>query len=343
MSDPSIGVGVLGVGRIGAMHADLIQNQSPGAHVAGIFDVFSEGAARIADALGCPRFESATALINDPSVDVIAICTSTDTHVDLIIEAAAAGKPIFCEKPISLDLEAVDRALEAADAAGVPLHIGFNRRFDASHAAVRAAVADGSVGDLRQIRITSRDPAPPPVSYIEVSGGIFLDMTVHDFDMARFIAGSEVVEVYAKGSVTVDPAIGEAGDLDTVSVMLTHANGVVTQIDNCRQAAYGYDQRVEAFGSAGIAASENHLDHSMVFRGERGGATANVQHFFLDRYVPSYLTQWSEFLAAIGDGQPTPVNGDDGRAPLVMGLAAWRSVREQRPVQLSEFPDRGAS
>lgn len=340
MSETSIGVGVLGIGRIGSMHADLIQNQVAGAHVAGVFDVYSEGAQSVAGQLGCQVFESPEALINDPSVDVVAICTSTDTHVDLIVLAAAAGKPIFCEKPIDLDLDAVDRALDAVGAADVQLHIGFNRRFDASHGAVQKAVADGTVGELRQIRITSRDPAAPPVSYVKASGGIFLDMTVHDFDMARFVAGSDVVEVYAKGAVMVDPEIGEAGDLDTVSVMLTHANGVITLIDNCRQAAYGYDQRVEAFGSAGVAGSENHLDHSMVFRGERGGATANVQHFFLDRYIPSYLAQWRDFFAAIAAGTTTPVSGEDGRAPLVIGLAAWRSVREQRPVQISEFSSR---
>jgi len=343
MSNSSIGIGVLGVGRIGSMHAALIQSRVDGAHVAGVFDVYTEGAQRVAAAVGCPVFDSPAALIGDPSVDVVAICTSTDTHVDLIIQAAEAGKPIFCEKPIDLDLDAVDRALAAVEAAGVPLHIGFNRRFDASHGAVQAAVADGSVGELRQVRITSRDPAPPPVSYIEVSGGIFLDMTVHDFDMARFVAGSDVVEVYARGSVMVDPEIGTAGDLDTVSVMLTHANGVITQIDNCRQAAYGYDQRVEAFGSAGVAASENHLDHSMVFRGEGGGATAKVQHFFLDRYIPSYVSQWSQFVAAIASGSPTPVSGADGRAPLVIGLAAWRSVREQRPVAISEFAERSGA
>lgn len=337
MTTDSLGIGVLGVGRIGAMHADLIQTRTDGAHVAGVFDVYAEGAERVGGSVGAPVFASASDLITDDSVDVVAICTSTDTHVDLIIEAAAAGKPIFCEKPISLDLELVDRALAAVADAGVPLHIGFNRRFDASHGAVQAAVADSTIGDLRQVRITSRDPAPPPVSYIEVSGGIFLDMTVHDFDMARFVAGSEVVEVYARGAVMVDPAIGEAGDLDTVSVMLTHENGVVTQIDNCRQAAYGYDQRVEAFGSAGVAASENHLDHSTVIRGANGGATANVQHFFLDRYIPSYVAQWNQFVAAIREGSPTPVGAADGRAPLVIGLAAWRSIREQRPVQLSEF------
>ena len=339
MTDRPLGIGVLGVGRIGAMHAELLEHRVDGAVVSGVFDVNTEGAADVARRIGSTPFDSASALINSPEVDVVAICTSTDTHVDLIVEAAAAGKPIFCEKPISLDLAEVDRALAAVEAAGVPLHIGFNRRFDPSHRAVREAVVDGSVGELRQVRITSRDPAPPPIAYIEVSGGIFLDMTVHDFDMARFVTGSEVVDVYARGSVTVDPAIGTAGDLDTVSVMLTHVNGCVTMIDNCRQAAYGYDQRVEAFGSGGVAMSENHLDHSTIIRGESGGATAKVQHFFLDRYIPSYVMQWDAFVDAVGNGRATPITGQDGRAPLVIGAAAWRSIREQRLVSISEFDD----
>jgi myo-inositol 2-dehydrogenase/D-chiro-inositol 1-dehydrogenase len=337
MTDRPLGVGVLGVGRIGAMHAELLQHRVDGAVVSGVFDVHAEGAAEVARRVGTTSFDSASSLINSADVDVVAICTSTDTHVDLIVEAASAGKPVFCEKPISLDLAEVDRALAAVEAAGVPLHIGFNRRFDPSHRAVRDAVADGTVGELRQVRITSRDPAPPPISYIEVSGGIFLDMTVHDFDMARYVTGSEVVEVYARGSVTVDPAIGTAGDLDTVSVMLTHTNGCITMIDNCRQASYGYDQRVEAFGSGGVAMSQNHLDHSTIIRGEGGGSTAKVQHFFLDRYIPSYVMQWGAFVESIRSGRPTPVSGADGRAPLVIGAAAWRSIREQRPVSISEF------
>lgn len=329
-------VGVLGVGRIGAMHADLVHHRVEGAVVSGVFDVHAPGAAAVGESLDVTVFSSAAELIGSDTVDVVAICSSTDTHVDLIVEAAAAGKPIFCEKPLSLSLDEVDRALAAVEAAGVPLHVGFNRRFDASHRAVRDAAADGTLGELRQVHITSRDPGPPPIAYIEVSGGIFLDMTIHDFDMARYVVGSEVAEVYARGAVKVDPAIGEAGDLDTVTVVLTHENGVVTTIDNCRQAAYGYDQRVEAFGSLGVATSENHVDHSMIMRGADGGRTAKVQHFFLDRYIPSYLDQWAEVLDAFRTDGPTPVSGADGRAPLVMGVAAWRSFREGRPVPLSE-------
>ena len=330
-------IGLLGAGRIGTMHADLLENQVDGATVSGVFDVMAESAERVAAAVGADVFASAEELINDDSVDAVAIATSTDTHVEMLLAAAAAGKPIFCEKPISLDLNQVDVALDAVAAAGVPLQIGFNRRFDAGHAAVRQAVIDGTVGEVRQVRITSRDPEPPPISYIEVSGGIFCDMTIHDFDMARFVTGSEVVEVYAKGDCRVDPAIGTAGDLDTVVVLLTHEDGTLTTIENCRQAAYGYDQRVEAFGSLGISSSENLLDHYAITRTAAGGQTAQVPYFFLDRYIPSYLAQWKSFVSSVSAGEETAVTAADGRAPLVIGLAAWRSVREERPVLTSEF------
>lgn len=330
-------VGVLGVGRIGAMHADLLANQVDGATVAGVFDVVEDAATSVGGKLEATVYDSADELLGDDAVDAVVIATSTDTHVDLIVAAAEAGKNIFCEKPISLDLDEVDRALAAVEKAGVKLQIGFNRRFDRGHAAVQAAVADGTLGRLRQVRITSRDPEPPPLAYIEVSGGIFLDMTIHDFDMARFVTGSDIVEVYARGDVWTDPAIGAAGDLDTVVAVLTHADGTVTMIDNCRQSSYGYDQRVEAFGSGGMASSENQLEHHTVVRTAEGGRSALVPHFFLDRYIPSYLAQWEAFVEAVACDGPTPVTGADGRAPLVVGLAAWRSVKEQRPVPLSEF------
>jgi myo-inositol 2-dehydrogenase/D-chiro-inositol 1-dehydrogenase len=327
-------IGVLGTGRIGSMHADLVHNRVADATVAAVFDVMAASAEATAQRIGVPAVGSAEEMLDRADIDAVAICTSTDTHVDLMVAAANAGKAIFCEKPISLDVAEVDRGLAAVAAAGVPLHIGFNRRFDAGHAAVQAAVADGTLGELRQVRITSRDPAPPPIEYVKVSGGIFNDMTIHDFDMARFVTGSEVVEVYAKGAVTVDPAIGEAGDYDTVVVVLTHENGVVTTIDNCRQAAYGYDQRVEAFGSAGVATSENHHEHYTVIRTADGHQGAVVPHFFLERYIPSYVSQWDEFVAAVSSGGPMPVSGSDGRAPLVIGAAARQSVLENRPVAI---------
>ncbi len=327
-------IGILGAGRIGSMHAELLATQVTNTTVTGVFDVATAAAQAVGEAVTAKVYDSAAELIASPDVDAVAIASSTDTHVDLLVEAATAGKPIFCEKPISLDLNKVDDALAAVEAAGVPLQIGFNRRFDPSHAAVRRAVVDGTVGRLRQVRITSRDPEPPPIPYIEVSGGIFCDMTIHDFDMARFVTGSEVVEVYARGAVTVDQAIGDAGDLDTVVVLLTHADGTLTTIDNCRQSSYGYDQRVEVFGSAGMASSANHLDHSMMARTKAGGLTAPVQHFFLDRYIPSYIAQWNAFVSAVADDGPVPVHGADGRAPLVIGLAAWQSIREHRPIPI---------
>lgn len=326
-------IAVLGAGRIGAMHADLIANQLPEADLAGVFDVVEAAAASAAGRLGVDQYNSVDeALASD--AEAVAICTSTPTHVDLIVAAAEAGKAIFCEKPVSLDLAEVDRGLAAVAAAGVPLHIGFNRRFDPSHAAVQRAVSSGEVGELRQLRIASRDPEPPPIEYVHVSGGIFLDMSIHDFDMARFVTGSEVVEVYATGSVSVDPAIGEAGDLDTVTVLLTHENGVVTTIDNCRQSAFGYDQRVEAFGSMGIVGSENHTATSTVKRTAAGSQGDVVPHFFLERYIPSYLIQWKQFVAAVAAGDPTPVSGADGRAPLVIGLAAKESAATNLPVRI---------
>jgi len=328
-------ISILGTGRIGKMHAELIARQVPGLDVAAVYDVYGESAQAVAADIGCDVAASVEEIMAS-GVDSVAICSSTDTHVDLTVAAAEAGKAIFLEKPVSLDLAEVDRALGAVEAAGVPIQIGFNRRFDDSHAAVQQAVASGSIGDLHMLRITSRDPTPPPIEYIKVSGGIFCDMTIHDFDMARFVSGSEIVEVYAKADVRIDPAIGEAGDVDTAVVILTHENGAITTIDNSRQAVYGYDQRVEAFGSAGMAVSENPLSHTAELHTAAGTQIATVPYFFLERYVPSYLAGWSAFVEGLASGN-MPITGPDGRAPLVAGLAAWKSVREGRPVRCDEI------
>ena len=327
-------IGVIGAGRIGSMHAELLARRVPGAAVTRIHDVLEDSAREVGKALGVPVAADLDELLGAADVDAVAICTSTDTHADLIVAAAQAGKAIFCEKPVSLDLVEVDRALAAVEAAGVPFQIGFNRRFDPAHAAVAAAVAGGEVGEPQLVRISSRDPAPPPVAYIRVSGGIFLDMTIHDFDMARFVTGSEVVEVYARGSVQIDPEIHEAGDVDTAVVMLEHANGCLTTIDNSRQAVYGYDQRVEVFGSAGMAASENPLAHSAIVRSADGSRAATLPYFYLERYIPSYLREWEAFVGAVAAGATPPVTGADARAPLVIGMAAWQSLREGRPVRI---------
>jgi myo-inositol 2-dehydrogenase/D-chiro-inositol 1-dehydrogenase len=329
----TVRVGVAGVGRIGRMHAAILARQTPGATVVAVADVDESSAWQVASELQVEA-RSVDDLIASADVDAVAICTSSDTHVDLIVQAAEAGKAIFCEKPISLDLEKVDRALAAVDEAGVPFMVGFNRRFDPGHRSVRRAVESGAVGSVHLARITSRDPAPPPVSYIAVSGGIFVDMTIHDFDMARYIVGSPVVEVFAKGSVLIDPAIGEAGDVDTCVVVLTHANGAITTIDNSRQAVYGYDQRVEVLGSGGMATSDNVLkDYGRVYTAA-GQAGANLQDFFLDRYRESFINEWVAFIDYVAAGGPSPVPGSAGRAPVVIGLAAGQSMREGRPIAI---------
>jgi myo-inositol 2-dehydrogenase / D-chiro-inositol 1-dehydrogenase len=324
----TVGVGVIGVGRIGRMHADLLARRIPGATLAAVHDAVPAAAQSI-DARAHAAVED---LLADPGVEAVAICSSTETHADLIVAAAHAGKAIFCEKPISLELAEVDRALEAVDTAGVPFQIGFNRRFDPAHQAVHQAVERGAVGDPQLVRISSRDPAPPPMEYVRGSGGIFLDMTVHDFDMARYVTGSEVVEVFARGAVRIDPGFAEAGDVDTALVTLVHESGCLTSIDNSRQAVYGYDQRVEVFGSRGVATSENPLAHTAVVRTADGSSSAALPYFFLERYIPSYVREWEAFVNAVRTGAPTQVSGADARAPLVIGLAAWQSLNEGRPV-----------
>jgi myo-inositol 2-dehydrogenase / D-chiro-inositol 1-dehydrogenase len=335
--DVPLRIAVLGVGRIGKMHAELIARQVPGAALAMVQDVYAPAAAAAGEALGVPFTTEVDEVLASTAVDAVAICSSTDTHVPLLIASAKAGKAIFCEKPVSLDLAKVDEALTIIADLGVQLQIGFNRRFDPAHASVRDAVANGDVGDVHLVRITSRDPAPPPIEYVKVSGGLFLDMMIHDFDMARFITASEVIEVYARAAVRVDQAIGAAGDVDTAVVVLTHENGAITTIDNSRQAVYGYDQRVEAFGSGGMAASDNPLQHTGSRRTAAGTSATTIPYFFLDRYIPSYLHEWAAFVRYVREGGPSPVDAVAGRAPLVIGLAAKRSVDEGRPVRTSEI------
>ncbi len=329
-------IGLIGCGRIGSMHADLVSRRVPGTSLAAVYDVAGDAAASVAEAFGARQASSAAELIESDDVDAVAICSSTDTHIDLLVEVAAAGKPAFVEKPLSLNLAEVDRGIAAATEAGIGVQVGFNRRFDAAHRHVHDRVAAGDVGEVHVVRISSRDPDPPPISYIEVSGGIFCDMTIHDFDMARFVTGSEAVEVYATGAVRVDAAIGSAGDLDTAVVVVTHANGAITTIDNSRRAVYGYDQRLEAFGSAGMACSDNPTAATARYWDADGSHGRPLPYFFLDRYIPSYEAEWDAFVDMV-NGAPSPVTLADGRAPLVMGLAAWASIREGRPVAIAEI------
>jgi myo-inositol 2-dehydrogenase / D-chiro-inositol 1-dehydrogenase len=335
VSSRSISVGVLGAGRIGRLHAEVIARRTPGARVGAVYDVHRPFAVAVGEELGIPVADSIEEVL-DGDVDAVAVCSSSDTHVELMVAAAEAGKAIFCEKPVSLDLDELDRGLAAVQSHGVPFQVGFNRRFDPAHAAVRDAVASGRIGDPYLVRISSRDPEPPPLAYVRTSGGLFLDMTIHDFDMARFVTGSEVVEVFARGSARLRPDFAEAGDIDTALVSLVHANGCLTAIDNVRQTSYGYDQRVEAFGPGGMAASENPPAHSGVVTTADGTMRPALPHFFLERYMASYEREWEAFVSALRDGTPPPVTGQDGRAPLVIGLAAWQSLRGGRPVRLEE-------
>src|SRR3954452_21862680 len=335
-ASPPLRVAVIGVGRIGRMHAGLLAHRVPGLALASVYDVAPEAARMVGAELGADVAETVDELLAADDVDAVAICSSTPTHAPLIEQAALAGKAILCEKPVSLDLAELDRAIAAVAAARVPFQIGFNRRFDPAHQAVRDAVAAGELGEAHLARISSRDPAAPPLEYSRVSGGLFLDMTVHDFDMARYVTGSEVTEVYATGGVRVTPGLSELGDIDTAVVTLTHENGCLTVIGNSRQAVYGYDQRDEVFGSAGAAASETPLAHSTVIRNAGGSRLAAMPSFFIERYTASYVRQWEAFAAAVGAGVTPPVSVSDARAPLVIGLAGLRSLHARRPVAVSE-------
>lgn len=270
-------------------------------------------------------------------IEAVAVCSPTDTHVRIIEEAAAAGKHIFCEKPIDPDLGRIDGALAAVRKAGVVFQVGFNRRFDASFARIRKAIVSGEIGTPHQLRITSRDPGPPPIEYVRVSGGIFMDMTIHDFDMAQFLIGDAVEEIYATGGVRVDPAIGEAGDLDTTTILLKFRGGTTGVIENCRKAVYGYDQRVEVFGSGGRIEAENRHPNTTTISDARSVHRELPLHFFLDRYTDSYIDEMRAFVKAVREGGPSPVSGEEARVPVVMALAARRSWKENRPVRLSEI------
>ena len=330
--------GVIGAGRIGKIHAENLATRIPGAQVVAIADVDLEAARQTAARLHIPAaYQDYRAILQDPDVDAVAICSSTDTHARLVVEAAQAGKHIFCEKPIDHDLAKIDAALEAVSKAGVKLQIGFNRRFDPNFRKIHDMVAAGMIGEPHILRITSRDPAPPPPEYVKVSGGIFLDMTIHDFDMARYLMGSDVETVYVAGAVLVDPEIGKAGDIDTAIITLHFANGAIGAIDNSRKAVYGYDQRAEMFGSGGMVATANNTPDTAVYSSADGVHSAKPLYFFLERYMDSFINELREFVEAVKNDTPVPVGGADGRAPVLIGMAAWKSYREGRPVKISEI------
>ena len=332
-----INVGLIGAGRIGRVHAEHLAYRVPGANLVAIADVFEEAAKKVAADFQIPdAYQDHRRIMEDETIEAIVICSSTDTHSQMIEEAAAAGKHIFCEKPIDHDLSKIDHVLESVKESGVKLQIGFNRRFDPNFRRVREIVASGEIGVPHILRITSRDPGPPPIEYIKISGGIFLDMTIHDFDMARFLIGGEVVEIYAIGGVMVDPQIGETGDIDTAIITMRFENGVIGTIDNSRKAVYGYDQRVEVFGSEGVVVISNNTPDTAVVSNASGIHAPLPLFFFIERYTEAYIAEMKEFIECIQQDTSPPVTGIDGRIPVVMGYAAKKSYQDNRPVRLSE-------
>jgi len=334
----AVRIGLIGAGRIGQLHAEHLAYRIPQAELRAISDVYRPAADALALRLNVSDvYEEQTQILEDPNIEAVVICSSTDTHSLFIEQAAAAGKHIFCEKPIDFDLAKIDRALKAVEQAGVKLQIGFNRRFDPNFSHAHNVIASGQIGTPQLLRITSRDPSPPPLEYIKVSGGLFLDMTIHDFDMARYLMQSEVVEIFALGEVLVDPQIGQAEDIDTAVITLKFEHGAIGGIDNSRKAVYGYDQRAEVLGSKGMIMAENPLPHQTQLAREEGFSTPPLMGFFMERYTESYIQEMTEFIACVQQDQAPSVTGIDGRLPVVMGLAAKKSLKERRPVRLSEI------
>lgn len=333
-----LNIGIIGAGRIGKVHMQSITYNVPTAKVLGITDVFKDGLQELADKYGIEKvYDDYKEMLADKDIDAVLVCSSTDTHADISIEAAKAGKHVFCEKPVDLTPEKVQAVIDAVAEAGVKLQVGFNRRFDHNFAHVKSLINDGKVGNLELIKITSRDPEPPPAEYAAVSGGMFLDMTIHDFDMARFLAGSNVTEVYASATCLVDPAIGEAGDVDTAIINLKFENGALGVIDNSRRAAYGYDQRIEVFGSLGAAMAANDTPTNVTIMNSDGVTTDKPLYFFLERYMQSFRDEMVQFVDAVLNDKPTPTTGNDGLNSILVALAAKKSVKEGRPVKISEI------
>jgi myo-inositol 2-dehydrogenase/D-chiro-inositol 1-dehydrogenase len=336
--EKKIKVGILGAGRIGKLHAANIAGMQD-AEIKVIADPFAnEDMVKWAASIGVSNVtKNPEEVFSDAEIDAVIICSSTDTHADFIIKAAQAGKHIFCEKPIDTDVNRIKKALDEVEKAGVKLQVGFVRRFDHNHKKVRDYVAEGKIGAPHIVKITSRDPQRPPMEYVKVSGGIFMDMMIHDFDMARYLSGSDVEEVYATGTVMIDPKFAEYDDVDTAMVVLKFKNGALGVIDNSRETLYGYDQRTEVFGSKGCAAVSNDTPNSAVLTTSEGVYSDKPVWFFLERYNDAFITEIKEFFKAIINGTETPVTGIDGLRPVQIAVAAKKSLKEGRPVRLDEI------
>ena len=334
-----IEVGIIGAGRIGKVHGESIFTRVPNAHVKTIADPFmNEDTEKWAAAHGISNTtKDYHDILNDPEIKAVLICSSTDTHSPISVDAIKAGKHVFCEKPIDHDLDKIQNVIDALKDSNVKYQVGFNRRFDHNFKAVKDAADAGKIGETQMITIQSRDPEPPPAEYVAVSGGIFLDMMIHDFDMARFLAGCEPVEIYAEGAVLVDPAIGEAGDVDTALVTMRMENGALVSISNSRKAVYGYDQQAEVFGSKGAVKCGNDCASQAVLSTEDGIISEKPLFFFLERYMDAYGDEIRQFIDAVENDTEVPVNVVDGLEAVRMGLAATKSLKEHRPVKMSEI------
>lgn len=336
----SLRIGVVGCGRIGKLHINNLINSVPGVEVIAAADpMLDKSGARewLAERKITNVSTDFQDVVNNPDVDAVFVCSSTDTHCDIALAAVQAGKHVFCEKPIDYDVAKIKNLLAAVEEKGVKFQVGFNRRFDHNHKAVADAVKNGTIGDPHIVIVSSRDPEPPPASYVAVSGGIFYDMMIHDFDMARFVAGSEVTEVHAYGAVLIDPAIGRAGDVDTAVVTMKFENGAIGIIDNSRQAVYGYDQRVEVFGSKGAALDENDTLSTAKLLTADSTSSGTIHKVMWDRYTGAFISEMQAFADAVINDKTPPVVGEDGLYPVLMAAAATKSLKEGRPVAISEI------
>jgi myo-inositol 2-dehydrogenase/D-chiro-inositol 1-dehydrogenase len=333
-----INIGIIGAGRIGKVHAKSILTGVDSARIISIADpLMTSETENWAKSVGIQNvYLDHKHIIEDESIDAVLICSSTDTHSPISLEAIRAGKHVFCEKPIDHDLDKIKEVMAALEGTSIKYQVGFNRRFDHNFRAVRQAVVDGKVGDVHIVKIASRDPAPPPLAYVKVSGGIFLDMMIHDFDMVRYLTGSEAVEVYAAGAVMVDSEIGEAGDVDTAIVTMKMENDALCVIDNSRKAVYGYDQRAEVFGNRGCVSIGNDASSTAILSNADGVCAEKPLHFFLERYMQAYQNEIKSFIKAIEEDIPTEVGVLDGLQPVRMGIAAKMSLASGRPVKLAE-------
>ena len=331
-------VGVIGAGRIGKIHVENLLRKVPEVKLKFVADIkIDEKLKQWASEIGVPKLTTdPNEIFKDAEIDVVVICSSTDTHAKFIQEAAKVKKNIFCEKPLDTDIKRIKETLAVVKKAGVKLMVGFNRRFDHNFMRVREAVNSGQIGTPQIIKVTSRDPAPPPIEYVKVSGGIFLDMTIHDWDMARYQAGSEVEEVYATGAVLINPEIGKAGDIDTAVAVLKFKNGAIGIVDNSRQAIYGYDQRVEVFGSKGCAMADNDTPNTVRIYTSDHTTTDKIPYFFLERYMGSYATELQTFFDCLRNNKEPAPGGEDGLQDVLVAIAAQKSLKEHRPVKISE-------